>query len=136
MCCGSRFSRCITGTTFRPWYRSMKPWTSPRNSPRIKAANSSTAYWTRSRITSCGRLGPPNCRTRVKLTPCVIVASSAAPMLADLHLHSYFSDGTFSPEELAQRARTEGLSVIALTDHDTVGGCERMAVACAAEGIE
>ncbi|HAB16878.1 MAG TPA: PHP domain-containing protein [Verrucomicrobiota bacterium] len=57
-------------------------------------------------------------------------------MFADLHLHTFFSDGTFSPEELARRARVEGLAALALTDHDTVGGCERMAAACAAEGLE
>jgi len=57
-------------------------------------------------------------------------------MFADLHLHTNFSDGTFSPEELAARAKAAGLGAIALTDHDTVDGCERMAAACAKEGIE
>ena len=55
---------------------------------------------------------------------------------ADLHLHSHFSDGTFSPEEIAARAQRQGLRAIALTDHDTVEGCERTATACAAAGIE
>ncbi len=54
---------------------------------------------------------------------------------ADLHLHTHFSDGTFSPEELARRAREAGLDVIALTDHDTLDGCPRMRDACAAEGL-
>ena len=57
-------------------------------------------------------------------------------MFADLHLHTNCSDGTFSPEELAARANTAGLGAIALTEHDTVDGCERMAAACAKEGIE
>jgi predicted metal-dependent phosphoesterase TrpH len=57
-------------------------------------------------------------------------------MLADLHLHSTFSDGTFAPEEIARRARLAGLRTVALTDHDSVAGCERMAAACAAEGVE
>lgn len=57
-------------------------------------------------------------------------------MFADLHLHSHFSDGTFPPEELATRARRSGLSALALTDHDTVEGCPRMAAACAAQGLE
>lgn len=57
-------------------------------------------------------------------------------MFADLHLHTTFSDGTYTPEELAAQARIHGLSGIALTDHDTVEGCARAAVACAAEGIE
>lgn len=55
---------------------------------------------------------------------------------ADLHLHTHFSDGTFSPEELAGHARAKGLDAVALTDHDTLDGCERMAVACAAQGLE
>src|SRR5260370_29316771 len=57
-------------------------------------------------------------------------------MPADLHLHTFFSDGTFSPEEVTGLAREKGLRAIALTDHDTVEGCARMAVACQAAGIE
>jgi predicted metal-dependent phosphoesterase TrpH len=59
-----------------------------------------------------------------------------AASFADLHLHSLFSDGTFTPEELAQRGAQLGLVAMALTDHDSVEGCERMAQACQALGIE
>lgn len=38
----------------------------------------------------------------------------------DLHLHTLHSDGTFSPEELIERASELGLSAISITDHDTV----------------
>lgn len=38
---------------------------------------------------------------------------------ADLHVHSHFSDGTFSPSQIVRRARESGLSCIAITDHDT-----------------
>jgi predicted metal-dependent phosphoesterase TrpH len=55
---------------------------------------------------------------------------------ADLHLHTQFSDGTFTPEELAGHGARLGFAAMALTDHDTVEGCARMAVACAAAGIE
>jgi len=55
---------------------------------------------------------------------------------ADLHLHTQFSDGTFTPEELVLHAQKGGLSCIALTDHDTVEGCERAAAACAAVKME
>lgn len=41
---------------------------------------------------------------------------------ADLHLHSSYSDGTFSPQEVVARAAGQSLSPIALTDHDTVAG--------------
>lgn len=57
-------------------------------------------------------------------------------MFADLHTHTHFSDGTFSPEELAARAKAAGLAAIALTDHDTVEGCGRMTEACAKEELE
>ena len=57
-------------------------------------------------------------------------------MFADLHLHTKFSDGTFTPEELADRAHELEFAAIALTDHDTVEGCARAATACAARGME
>jgi len=55
---------------------------------------------------------------------------------ADLHLHTNFSDGTFTPEELVDRARKKNLKAIALTDHDTLEGCPRTATACQEAGIE
>jgi len=55
---------------------------------------------------------------------------------ADLHLHTYFSDGTYSPEELVARATQGGFSAMSLTDHDTVEGCTRTAVACKSADIE
>ena len=55
---------------------------------------------------------------------------------ADLHLHTFFSDGTFSPEEVVSRGVAMGLGVLALTDHDTLEGCERMGRAAAAAGVE
>lgn len=57
-------------------------------------------------------------------------------MFADLHLHTRFSDGTYTPEELVAQARKHGLAALALTDHDTVEGCPPAAAACAAAGIE
>lgn len=55
---------------------------------------------------------------------------------ADLHLHTSFSDGTYSPEELAEHGRRHGLAALALTDHDTIDGCERMQAACEKLEIE
>ncbi len=57
-------------------------------------------------------------------------------MFADLHLHTHFSDGTYSPEELVRHAQRQGLAALALTDHDTVEGCARAAIACKEAGIE
>jgi predicted metal-dependent phosphoesterase TrpH len=57
-------------------------------------------------------------------------------VFADLHLHTHFSDGTYGPEELAALAEQHGLKAVALTDHDTMEGCARAAVACQTRGIE
>lgn len=45
-------------------------------------------------------------------------------MCVDLHLHSHYSDGSSSPNELVHLALRSGLRGIALTDHDTVEGIE------------
>ena len=57
-------------------------------------------------------------------------------MYADLHLHTAFSDGTYTPEQVVAEARRLGFSTIALTDHDTVEGCRATAAACAAANLE
>ncbi len=44
------------------------------------------------------------------------------PSPVDLHSHSNASDGELSPAELVQRARQRGVSLLALTDHDTTAG--------------
>src|SRR6266850_3369289 len=55
---------------------------------------------------------------------------------ADLHLHTYFSDGTYSPEEMVAQGQRNGLVSLALTDHDTTEGCVRTALACEAAEME
>jgi hypothetical protein len=55
---------------------------------------------------------------------------------ADLHLHTSFSDGTWTPEELVLQGQKNSLSCLAVTDHDTVEGCARAAAACAAVKME
>jgi 3',5'-nucleoside bisphosphate phosphatase len=54
---------------------------------------------------------------------------------ADLHCHSVVSDGTLTPEALAQRAKTNGVELWALTDHDEIGGQHRAAAAAKAQGL-
>ena len=41
---------------------------------------------------------------------------------ADLHLHSTFSDGVYTPAQLVEQAAAARLTVVALTDHDTLNG--------------
>ena len=43
---------------------------------------------------------------------------------ADLHLHTLFSDGTYTPEELVTQSLRVGLSTISVVDHDTTDGIE------------
>lgn len=42
--------------------------------------------------------------------------------LADLHMHTVFSDGADEPEDVVDAARRRGLDVVAVTDHDTIEG--------------
>ena len=55
---------------------------------------------------------------------------------ADLHCHSVISDGTLTPEALAERARANGVELWALTDHDEIGGQHRAAAAAKAQGLK
>lgn len=54
---------------------------------------------------------------------------------ADLHCHSVVSDGTMTPEDLAARAKANGVELWALTDHDEIGGQHRAAAAARAQGM-
>ena len=49
----------------------------------------------------------------------------------DLHAHSTFSDGTFTPAQLVKLAEKQGLSAVALTDHNTSNGLKEFM--CAGE---
>lgn len=39
-------------------------------------------------------------------------------MKIDFHLHTYYSDGTMSPEKIVLEAKKQGLEAIAITDHN------------------
>ncbi len=54
----------------------------------------------------------------------------------DLHCHSTASDGTFPPAEVVRLAARCGLSGMALTDHDTIGGIAEAAAEAKALGID
>lgn len=51
--------------------------------------------------------------------------------MIDLHTHTTASDGRCTPEELVARAATAGVTILGLSDHDTVAGCPAAAAACA-----
>ena len=42
-------------------------------------------------------------------------------LFADLHIHSCYSDGTDTPEQIFPKAKAAGVSCISITDHDTLG---------------
>jgi len=54
----------------------------------------------------------------------------------DLHCHSVVSDGTLTPEQLAERAHANGVHLWALTDHDELGGQDRARIAANALGMD
>ena len=56
--------------------------------------------------------------------------------LIDLHTHTTASDGRRSPASLVAAAASAGVTVLGVTDHDTVAGCAPAAAACADAGIE
>lgn len=43
-------------------------------------------------------------------------------MKVDLHLHTYYSDGFFSPFEIVKKIQKTGTKIISITDHDNIGG--------------
>ena len=55
--------------------------------------------------------------------------------MIDLHTHTCFSDGTDTPEELISQAKSAGVEVIALTDHNTVGGVKRFLAEAEKQGV-
>ncbi len=57
-------------------------------------------------------------------------------MRIDLHTHSAVSDGTDSPTDLVRAAARSGLSVVALTDHDTYDGLDEAQAAGREVGLQ
>jgi Predicted metal-dependent phosphoesterases (PHP family) len=55
---------------------------------------------------------------------------------ADLHVHTFYSDSTFSPEEVVACAKEKGLAAIAICDHDTVDGIDPCMALGAENGVE
>jgi len=56
--------------------------------------------------------------------------------MLDLHLHTHYSDGEYSPAEIVARALQKGLTLIAITDHDTIGGVAEAIAAGKLRGVK
>jgi hypothetical protein len=65
----------------------------------------------------------------------VVEHTAAVADRIDLHTHSRCSDGTLAPTALVELAAARGVGILALTDHDTVAGCDEARVACPGHGI-
>lgn len=57
-------------------------------------------------------------------------------MKADMHIHSYYSDGVMSPAEIAALCARNGLGFAVLTDHDNMNGSAQFAAECKKAGIK
>ncbi len=57
-------------------------------------------------------------------------------MSIDLHCHTHYSDGRFSPGEVIEAAVRKGLRTLAITDHDNIRGSLEAAPLAAAAGLE
>ena len=55
---------------------------------------------------------------------------------ANLHLHSIYSDGNFTPLQLVLIAKSLGYGALAVTDHDTNGGVKDLMTAARSEGMD
>jgi len=56
-------------------------------------------------------------------------------MYVDLHIHSWFSDGTFSPQEIVKKALANNISLISVCDHNTIDAYGELETICNASGI-
>lgn len=56
-------------------------------------------------------------------------------MLVDLHIHTYYSDGTMSPKEVVEDAKRKNLGIIAITDHYVLDSYEELKVEAEKAGI-
>lgn len=64
-----------------------------------------------------------------------IIEVLTSPVKKDLHIHTYFSDGELSPEEVVDRWDDAGFRLISITDHDGIRGSESVADYAGDKGI-
>jgi len=56
--------------------------------------------------------------------PSLVGKRAQQPPAGDLHMHTFYSDGAFSPENVIKRAAEKKLSIVSITDHDSVNGIQ------------
>ncbi len=56
--------------------------------------------------------------------PSLVGKRAKKPPSGDLHMHTYYSDGSFSPDEVIRRAAARKITVVSITDHDSVNGIQ------------
>ena len=56
-------------------------------------------------------------------------------MRADLHTHSTFSDGLYTPDEVCRLAKEKGVELLSITDHDTLNGLTEKRLAAKRYGL-
>lgn len=54
---------------------------------------------------------------------------------ADLHIHSYYSDGTMSPAEILAAAQAAGVGLLAIADHNVLEGSRELSSLCRGTGV-
>jgi predicted metal-dependent phosphoesterase TrpH len=69
-------------------------------------------------------------------TPILHRSNTPSSSFADLHLHTRYSDGSYTPAELVRAAAERNLATIALTDHDTFDGIQETLDAGRRTGVE
>ena len=57
-------------------------------------------------------------------------------MLTDLHMHSYYSDGTMSPREIEKKKKKRNVQLIAITDHNVLDSYTELKEAAEEFGIK
>jgi len=56
--------------------------------------------------------------------------------VADLHIHSNYSDGIYDVSFIVEKAIKQGISAISITDHDTIDGCQEAYNICKQKNLE
>jgi predicted metal-dependent phosphoesterase TrpH len=56
--------------------------------------------------------------------------------IADLHIHSFYSDGTMSPEDILAEALAKGVGLLSITDHDILEGSRELQRLCNKQDIQ